>query len=170
MRGLLVLVGTLCVWASTSAAQPGKAQDFKADEKRILECLQAAQIVRTEPRVCIGRETNLCESTTARDFSYFKAMYCAAAEAEAWKHLMEKAYSSLVDRYAKYDEESKMQAGFQPVAPAMKQAHESWERWSGDCELERIRAGQGTGRFDYPARYDRDRIAERALLYRKWLD
>jgi len=171
---LLLLAGSLIA----SEVEARDARDYKANGERILKCVEAAEKALLETgvdirRQCIGIETQNCDRTTDDNtYQSNKRMYCAGAEVEVWTALMEKAYSQLLDRYATWDQEqSSAQAGqeHKPVVPALKSAHEAWLQGSQDCEFAHIQAGQGTDRYDAPARCARDRSAERALLYRKWV-
>jgi uncharacterized protein YecT (DUF1311 family) len=100
-------------------------------------------------------------------------MFCADAEAQVWTALMERAYEQLLKHYAKWDrEQAGLQTGmdYEPVQPAVEKAHEAWlTSKEAHCYLVRIQAGAGTDRYDAPARCDLYDVAERALLYRRWL-
>jgi uncharacterized protein YecT (DUF1311 family) len=161
-----------------SQAEAQDARDYKASGERILKCVEAAEKALLETgvdirRQCIGIETLNCDRTTEDNtYQSNKRMYCAGAEAEAWAAIMEKAYSQLLERYTKWDQEqSSARTGTEhkPVVPALKSAHEAWLQGSQDCEFAHIQAGEGTDRYDAPARCTRYQNAERALLYRKWV-
>jgi uncharacterized protein YecT (DUF1311 family) len=172
MRWLWVVAGVLLALPASAR----EAKDYKASETSIVSCIEVAEtaLSRTgtdNTRQCIGPETRNCDSTTEDTYQSNKRMYCAAAEAEVWFKLMQDAFAALVARYTAWDsEQSKRQTGvaYEPVVPALKQAHEAWEQGK-DCEFARIQAGMGTDRYDAPARCGRDQVAERALLYRRWL-
>lgn len=172
MRWLCVLAGMLLAMA----AHAREARDYEADEKSMVNCIEEAERTLQQTgvdirRQCIGRETQNCDGTTEDTYQSNKRMYCASAEAEVWFKLMKDAFAALVSRYTAWDaEQSKRQTRveYEPVVPALKQAHEAWEQGK-DCEFARIEAGMGTARYDAPARCGRDQAAERALLYRRWL-
>lgn len=172
MRWLWVIAGVLLALPASAR----EAKDYRASETSIVNCIEAAETTLSRTgtdttRQCIGPETRNCESTTEDTYQSNKRMYCAAAEAEVWSKLMQNALAALVVRYTLWDaEQSKRQTGvaYEPVVTALKQAHEAWEQGK-DCEFARIQAGVGTDRYDAPARCERDQVAERALLYRRWL-
>jgi uncharacterized protein YecT (DUF1311 family) len=169
----LVFLGLL----SAAPAHARDPREYKANEASIVKCAEAAEQVLTQTgidirRECIGVQTQNCMSTTDDNtYASNKRMYCAGAEAVAWHALMEKAYNQLLERYAKWDQEqSAATSGMkhEPVVPALKAAHEAWSKLQ-DCEFAHIQPGQGTDRYDAPARCARYKNAERALLYREWL-
>jgi uncharacterized protein YecT (DUF1311 family) len=169
----LVFLGLL----SAVQAHARDPREYNASETSIVRCVEAAEqaLIQTGVdvrRQCIGRETQNCMSTTDDNtYASNKRMYCAGAEAVAWHALMEKAYNQLLERYAKWDrEQSAVASGMkqEPVVPALKAAHEAWLQLQ-DCEFTHVQAGQGTDRYDAPARCARYQNAERALLYRGWL-
>lgn len=172
MRCLWVVVG-MFVAVPASARE---ARDYKASERSIVNCIESAEKVLLETgvditRQCIGIESRNCDQATEDTYRSNKLMFCASAEAEVWSRLMEAAFATLVARYTAWDaEESKKQRAveYEPVVPALRQAHEAWEQRK-DCEFARIEPGQGTAKYDAPARCDRDQVAERALLYRRWV-
>ena len=172
MRWLLVVVG---VFVAVPAGAR-EARDYKASERSIVGCIESAEKTLLETgvdttRQCIGIETRNCDQTTEDTYQSNKRMYCASAEAEVWSGLMEAAFATLITRYTAWDAEGgKKQTGveYEPVVPALKQAHEAWVQRK-DCEFARIQPGQGTDKYDVPARCGRDQVAERALLYRRWV-
>lgn len=172
MRWLWVIAGMLLA----TSANAREARDYKADEKSMVSCIEEAEkaLLQTGTdirRQCIGLETRSCMIGTEDSYQPHKRMFCASAEAEVWFKLMQDAFAALIARYTKQDaEQGKQRTGveYEPVAPALKQAHEVWEQ-SKDCEFARIQPGIGTDRIDAPARCGRDQAAERALLYRRWL-
>lgn len=172
MRWLWVAAGVLLALPATAR----EAQDYKASEKSIVSCIEAAEASLSQTgtditRQCIGIETRNCMSSTEDTYQAHKRMFCASAEAEVWFKLMQDAFAALIARYTKHDaEESQRQTGveYEPVVPALKQAHEAWEQGK-DCEFARIQPGMGTDRIDAPARCGRDQVAARALTYRRWL-
>lgn len=172
MRWLWVVIGVLLA----VPANTREARDYKASEKSVVNCIESAEKALLQTgmditRQCIGIETRNCDSSTEDTYQSNKRMYCASAEAEVWFKLMQEAFAALVARYTTWDaEESKRQTAveYEPVVPALKQAHEAWEQGK-DCEFARIQPGMGTDKYDVPARCERDRVAERALLYRRWL-
>lgn len=172
MRWLWVVVGVL--FAVPASAR--EARDYKANEKSVVSCVEAAEKALLQTgvdiaRQCIGLEMRSCLSSTEDTYQPHKRMFCASAEAEVWLKLMQDAFSALIARYTKQDaEQGKERTGveYEPVVPALKQAHEAWEQGK-DCEFARIQPGMGTDRIDAPARCGRDEAAERALLYRRWL-
>ncbi len=172
MRWLWVAVGMF-------AAMPAgarEARDYKASEQSIVNCIEAAEKALLQTgvditRQCIGIETRNCDQTSEDTYQSNKQMYCASAEAEVWSRLMEAALATLITRYSAWDAEGgNKQTGvaYEPVVPALRQAHEAWEQRK-DCEFARIQPGQGTDKYDVPARCARDQVADRALLYRRWL-
>ncbi len=179
MRALSVFVGALGVLIFYASAHSEDSKDYKANEKRILDCVEASEKSRDRTyvdltRECIGKETNNCDLTTEHNtYESNRRMFCAGAEAQVWTVLMERAYEQLLDRYAKWDrEQSGLQTGmnYEPVQPAVEKAHEAWlTSKEVHCDLVRIHAGTGTDRYDAPARCDLYDVAERALLYRHWL-
>ncbi|MEK7687717.1 MAG: lysozyme inhibitor LprI family protein [Pseudomonadota bacterium] len=172
MRWLWAILGVLFAMPINAR----EARDYKASEKLIVNCIEAAEKALLETgvdgtRQCIGIETRNCDRTTEDTYQSNKRMYCASAEAEVWFGLMQNAFAALIVRYTTRDaEEGKKRTGaeYEPVAPALKQAQEAWEQGK-DCEFARIQPGLGTDRYDAPARCGRDQVAERALLYRRWL-
>lgn len=172
MRWLWVIVGVLFV----ASANAREARDYKASERMIANCIEAAEKALLETgiditRQCIGIETRNCDRTTEDTYQSNKRMYCASAESEVWYRLMQNALAALVIRYSTRDaEEGKKQTGveYEPVVSALKRAHEAWEQGK-DCEFARIQPGLGTDRYDAPARCARDQAAERTFLYRRWL-
>lgn len=172
MRWLWVTAGVLLALPANAR----ETRDYKASEKSILSCIEAAEasLLQTGTditRQCIGIETRNCMSNAEDTYQPHKRMFCASAEAEIWTKLMQEAFAALIARYTKHDaEESKVQKGveYEPVVPALKQAHEAWEQGK-DCEFARIQPGMGTDRIDAPARCGRDQAAAGALTYRRWL-
>ncbi|MDP1753857.1 MAG: lysozyme inhibitor LprI family protein [Reyranella sp.] len=179
VRALSVFVGALGVLIFYASAHSEDSHDYKADEKRILDCVETAERSRDRTyvdltRECIGKETNNCDLTTEHNtYESNRRMFCAGAEAQVWMALMERAYEQLLGYYAKWDrEQSGLQTGMQyePVQPAVEKAHEAWlASKEAHCDLVRIHAGIGTDRYDAPARCNLYDLAERALLYRRWL-
>lgn len=176
MQRLLSAACGLCALVLTQIAQAREARDYQADERRMLDCIEAAERTRSATgidltRQCIGQQTQFCDSVTRDNYQSNKRMFCAEAEARVWRTFLERAYALLVEAFTKADENARKisAVSFESAVDALKHAHEAWQASDKDCELARIQAGGGTDRYDVPARCERDRVAERALLYRRWL-
>ncbi|CAN5903239.1 hypothetical protein BH11PSE3_BH11PSE3_21200 [soil metagenome] len=173
------LIGVLCGLGVVIVSQAGlgrEARDYEADERSITDCVEAAERSRSAVsadliRQCIGQQTQICDRVTQDAYQSNKRMYCADAEAEVWRRLLGRAYASLLEALTKADDDARKMTTltYESAADALKQAHEAWKATDKDCEFARIQARFGTDRYDVPARCERDRIAERALLYRRWL-
>ena len=174
MRSLMAIVCALCALGlGQQAASQGTAQDFKASEQRIVECLAAAdkQLSVDTRRQCIGQETRRCWETTADEVRAVKAYFCVAAEEVAWSGILDKTYASLREQIAKTDAEYAKMTMFNPplaaALPLLASAHEAWLAGSVDCEVAAALVGPGTDRNVQPAQCSLNRIAERVLLYRR---
>ncbi|GEP59222.1 lysozyme inhibitor LprI family protein [Reyranella soli] len=176
MRSLLTVVGMLCLVGTTSEANAQhSAADFRASEHLILECIASAEKeqLRTgteATRRCIGQETRRCVDTTDLDSRAHQAMYCASAEGQAWAAILDREYASLRRQAAKWDEAA-AKLPFNPpleaALPLLGEAHQAWLAGEADCAFAAAQVGPGTDRIIQPARCQRDRTAERALLYRR---
>ena len=177
MRSLMVVVGALCAFGLGQHAAGQEAKDFRASEGRIFECLTAADKQRRPDvdtrRLCIGQETQRCWDSAEGDLRALKEFFCVSAEVVAWSAILDRTYASLRQRVAKVDEEFAKLTMFDPplvaALPLLATAHEAWLAGSVDCEVAAALVGPGTDRNVQPARCSRDRIAERALLYRQGL-
>jgi hypothetical protein len=102
MRGLLAFVGALCLLGAVQRADSREAQDYKASEQNILQCVEAAEKARVQTgaditRHCVGRETRSCRESTDGDRA-IREMLCASAEEVAWSAVMEKSYALLLEQ------------------------------------------------------------------------
>jgi uncharacterized protein YecT (DUF1311 family) len=176
MQRLLSAACGLCALVLTQTTQAREARDYEADERRMLDCVEAAERTRSATgidltRQCIGQQTQFCDRVTQDTYQSNKRMFCAGAEAKVWRSFLERAYSLLMEDFTKADEDARRMSAvsFESSVDALKRAHEAWSTANNDCELARVQARDGTDRYDVPARCERDRLAERALLYRRWL-
>jgi uncharacterized protein YecT (DUF1311 family) len=173
MRSLLTVVGVLCLAGTASEANAQRsAADFRASEQLILECIASAEKeqLRTGTEVtrrCIGQETRRCVDTTDLEFRAHQAMYCASAEGQAWAAILDREYVSLRRQAATWDEEAAKLPINPPLEAGLPLLAEAWMAGEADCAFVAALAGPGTDRFVRPARCQRDRTAERALLYRR---
>jgi uncharacterized protein YecT (DUF1311 family) len=180
MRRLCSFVVALCILFVGTCAYSKDSQDYQADEKRILACIEAAEKSRDQLHIdltqrCVGNEMEYCDRTTEHNtYESNRRMYCAVAEAAVWNALMEKAYSKLLEWADKCDKEKctvfkSETTQYEPMVDALKAAHAAWlTSKEAHCELVRIQAGSGTDRYDGPARCELYDVAERALVYRVW--
>jgi len=176
MQRLLFAVFGLGMMVLGQAALGRDARDYQADERRVVDCVEAAERTRSATgvdltRQCVGQQTQVCDRVTEDTYQSNKRMYCADAEAEVWDRMLDSAYSSLLAALTKADDDAQKMTTltYESAADGLKQAHEAWKAGDKDCDFARIQARFGTDRYDVPARCARDRIADRALLYRRWL-
>jgi hypothetical protein len=173
MRLAAALGIVLCALPSIAFGQKPQAEDYKADERRIAACVEAAEKVQGTALSCLGQETETCERTT-QGLASLQRMFCASsAEARAWEIVLSEAAVALRKDFNACDDKrctTVSQTDFyEPLVPAFDRAHEGWLiSMDARCTLMRIQAGSGTDRHVAPARCRRDEIAERAILYRAW--
>lgn len=179
-RRLCSFVVALCVLFFGAYAYSKDSQDYKADERRILACVEAAEKSRDQLHIdltlrCVGKEMENCDQTTGHNtYESNRRMFCAGAEAQAWNAIMEKAYAKLLEWSDKCDKEQctvfkDQVTKYEPMVDALRAAHAAWlTSKEAHCELVRIQAGSGTDRYDGPARCELYDVAERALVYRMW--
>jgi len=174
MRAIAIVVGMFVALLATEAWSID-SDKFKADEATMRSCVDDAEKAKRSAFTdCVGREARRCIDTTEYPWQSAKRGLCAGAELEVWGAWMQAAYSELRGKAEKCDHERcsvfSGVSDFEPILPALESAHEAW-RISKErhCELVRIQAGSGTDRFDGPIWCNLDEDAERALLYRSWL-
>jgi hypothetical protein len=166
----LVLLSLVAATEPASARQPS---DFKVSEQVVLQCVEAAERSNAsgkadQARDCIGRETETCLSVMGAGGPTDGEVLCASSETAAWYEIGKKAYAALLAFVAKEDKAKPK--GMQPALPALHEAHKKWEAAAGDdCIVARLRSEQGIPGVAASARCWRDKHAERALLYRRWL-
>lgn len=167
---ILVLLSLLATPERASARQPS---DFKVSEQVVLQCVETAERSSAAGKVdqardCIGRETETCLSVTGTGGPADSEVLCTSSETAAWYEISKKAYAALLALVAKEDK-AKPQ-GAPAALPALRDAHQKWEAAAGgDCTFAQLRSAQGIPSVAASARCWRDKHAERALLYRKWL-
>ena len=169
----LSLVGVLCLAMSVPTVEAREAPEFKVSDVVVLRCVEAAERSSAdrgdeEARDCIGRETATCLGVMVSGSPSINALHCTSSEAAAWHEIAKKAYAALLVEITK--EDNNRPNGVQSSLPALQRTHELWQQAAAeDCVFARLRPTEATVQGEIAARCWRDKHAERALLYRRWL-
>jgi hypothetical protein len=173
MRRSWSLVGMLCLAMSASMAEARDSPEFKVSDAVVLRCVETAERSTAdrgdeEARDCIGRETATCLGALTSGSPSMNALHCTSSEAAAWQEIAKKAYAALLVETTK--EDGNRPSGAQSSLPALQRTHELWQQAAAeDCVFARLRPTETTMQSETSARCWRDKHAERALLYRRWL-
>lgn len=164
-------IGLACV-VGLFAGPPVAAQE-PHEVEAVQTCLDAAQATTRALPVdvtghCVGAATQRCLDALgaygARDIPA-----CMDQEAAIWQSLTERHYAELLATVSTWDDELEAE-GLPKASDDLRRAHEVWGR-SGyaDCDFAYSRWGLGTQRDLDAAQCYRDRSAQRAILYNRWL-
>ena len=173
MRRSLSLVSALCLAMSASMAEARDSPEFKVSDAVVLRCVEAAERSSAdrgdeEARECIGREATTCLGVMVSGSPSMNVLHCTSSEAAAWYEIAKKAYAALLVEITKEDKNRPQ--GAQLSLPALQRTHELWQQAAAeDCVFARLRPTEATVQSETSARCWRDKHAERALLYRRWL-
>ena len=174
--GVTLMPRRLCIFAlllvTSLPAVAAELTSAQLEQKVILEtCLQSYPSRYDALENCIGRTHTTCMAQEA-DASFSARMgYCYSGEGVLWRAITEDFFAQLVVQVECTDP-SRHAQGMPGALDSLRLAHAAWQDYIGksrDGEFVSLRWGMGTLRIDDPQRHWRDTMAERATLYREWL-